>query len=227
MIGLIPACGTATRMGGIPKMLLPTPNGVLFERLLRQMRRSCENGITVGSTYPTSYILRDLYGGDDRLCDIYALSQTATMTETLVRLSNHIGRHSVLFGMPDTYIEDEQVFAKLRMALLGGSKIAVALFRARSDQYAEGGMCILDTADRVTGIVDKGSEPASEWIWGALAWTEEFWKTVNPLDEHIGYSVARAIQEGIPVDGVKMEGGFWDCGTPDRYFRLLDHLRGK
>lgn len=226
MIGLIPACGTATRMGGIPKMLLPTPNGVLFERLLQQMRRVHHIEVAVGSTYPTSHILRNLYGGPDGTCDIVTMSQTATMTETLCRLSNHVGRHSVLFGMPDTYIENEEVFEKLYWALLYGAKIAVALFRARSDQHAEGGMCILDATGRVTGIVDKSSDRSSEWIWGAMAWTSEFWKTVNPLDEHIGYSVARAIQDGVAVDTVKMEGGFWDCGTPDRYFRLIDHLRG-
>jgi dTDP-glucose pyrophosphorylase len=134
----------------------------------------------------------------------------------------HLRSDSILFSMPDTYMPDASVYQSLQSALNDGADVAVALFKARYDQHRQGGMCRME-GNQVVEVIDKPEHRPNGfgYIWGALAWTPTFWQHLDPADPHVGYGLPRAIAAGLDVRAVVCEGGFWDCGTPERYFECI------
>lgn len=229
-IGIIPAAGKAERMGGIPKFLLPIPGGVLIDRLAIRMATARTGCIHLGIN-DTTYKSGLLHEG---VVTIWNVGETHTMSETVLRLGKYDERHeNVLFGMPDTYFEDEQAFVKLSATLDAGADVAVGVFQIREGQHTEGGMVnvYVDLALprdtwRVKNIVDKPAERVSDWIWGILAWRSKMWDFIKPEMPHVGFAVQAAIEGGLDVRAVKCDGQFFDAGTPSRYFSLINYLTG-
>lgn len=226
MIGILPAAGHATRMMGLPKMLLPIPpNDTLIDRMRRQMERTIPRRIVIGSNGVTRALLESLE--QHPVTTVYN-AYTATMSETVLLAQRFAeAQERVLFGMPDTYIEDAGVWDKLNAALNDGADVAVGLFQTTPEMRHKRGMCRVDENAAVVEVVDKPHEADLFWAWGALAWKPVFWGCINPMHPHVGYAVQRAIDERLDVRGVPIcytARGFWDAGTPDEYFEMIRYL---
>lgn len=219
MIGIIPAAGHATRIHGLPKMLLPVKHGTLITALIDRMSR-VRSQIIVG-TRPTNY--ETLAG----ICSALVFkASTMTMSETVLRARAFTRNDPrVLFGMPDTYFEDDGAFVKLAADLDDGADVAVGVFQTRPEQRHKLGMVEFTPGDEVTRVVDKPVETDLTWAWGVLAWKPRFWDYIYKGDPHVGYALPRALaSEKLDIRAVKMEGGYWDCGTPDEYYDLISYL---
>lgn len=225
-IGLIPCAGSATRIHGIPKALLPVNDGYLLGRLVDAMRAMGVQGIIGTTPENASFLHRYSKGGF-----VYVVDQYVTMSETILSCKgfatvDKVVTEDVLFGMPDAYTEDDNVYPKLAAALEDGAQVAVALFRARPHQHLKAGMCDTD-GNQVVSVEDKPPETILAWLWGALAWKPVFWEHLRPDDPHVGYALPRAIAAGLDVRAVRMEGGYYDCGTFLEYEELIVHLHGR
>jgi dTDP-glucose pyrophosphorylase len=221
MIGIIPAAGSASRMFGIPKMLLPTPGGVLLDVLAERMA-----GVTTHLfTGTRSGLFGMLAGRLSSAAHTVYLANTATMSQTVKLAEHYAPDQPVVFGMPDTWIEDDQAFVKLAAAIDDGAEVAVGLFHVRPGQR-NGGLCAVE-ADRVVDVVDKPEVCAYPYIWGALAWRASFWPLIHSADPHVGYALPRAIAKGLTVRAVLLDGAYWDCGTPDDYFDCIARQRAQ
>lgn len=226
MIGLIPCAGSATRIHGIPKALLPVGDDYLLGRLVESMRAVNVQAIIGTTTENSSFLNRYSKGGF-----VYTVDKFATMSETILSCKGFatvdgIVTEDVLFGMPDVYTEDDNLYPKLLTALEDGADVAVALFRARPQQHLKAGMC--DTrSNQVVAVVDKPAETTFTRLWGALAWKPAFWDHLRPEDPHVGYALPRAIAAGMDVRAVRMDGGYFDCGTYLEYEDLVVHLHGR
>lgn len=219
MIGILPAAGKAERMHGLPKFLLPIPDGYLLQRHIGMMRKAC-NSIYIGAN---QYNRPMLHKYSDE-ASVYLAEPCDTMSETVLS-AKYLGRGTnTLFGMPDTYIEDDQCYAKLAQALEDGADVAVARFHTRPEQRSKLGMLRLERGHKVIEVIDKPAETDLVFAWGALAWKPQFWEFLRPEDPHIGYALPRAIEANLRVWVSPMRGDFWDCGTPDEYFDLITHL---
>lgn len=225
MIGILPAAGSATRIHGLPKYLLPVGDSYLLKRHVDLMRDE-SNAVYIGAS-PENWELAYHYAPDAFL---YPPIEYQTMTQTvlsykeqLVSLGERL--EPVIFGMPDTFIEDDQVYAKLYRRLQA-CDVAVAVFRARPGQHTHGGM-VSFSHNRVTEVIDKPAETNLQYIWGALAWKPAFWDCLTPDMPHVGYGLPVAIARGLDVRAVICEGGFWDCGTPEEYFECIRSLTGE
>jgi len=133
---------------------------------------------------------------------------------------------NTLFGMPDTYFDDEQTYNKLATAINGDCDVAVAIFRARHRQHTKAGM-VRTKYGKVIEVVDKPETTDMVWLWGALAWKPAFWEYINGSDPHIGYALPRAIAAGVGVRAIRCDGNYWDCGTSAEYYELIRHLEGE
>jgi NDP-sugar pyrophosphorylase family protein len=220
MIGLIPAGGKATRILGLPKMLLPIGDTTLFQILQRRMTLCHPRTIYVAPSPATVGLLLP-YFGETTLA--YG-TRTRTMTEDMLLGQTYADGGDVLFGMPDTYFEDENAFLKLRAALDDGADVAVGLFETRPEQRTKLGMCLYESG-QVAAVVDKPTETRFVWAWGVLAWRHVFWQHLRVDDPHVGYGLPRAIDAGLDVRAVPMDGQYWDCGTPDEYYALIRHSK--
>lgn len=222
MIGIIPAGGESTRMGGIPKMLLPIPGGTLIDALIQKMERCSLRATTVLSQGIAAHLLND-YNVTSR--------HTETMSEAVLfvheaTFHSSFAGEDILFGMPDTYFDDDQAFVKLAAALDDGADVAVGLFHVRPSQRHKLGMCAFDPqTQQIIQVIDKSHTTTLAWAWGVLAWKPSFWQHLRAEEPHVGYALPRAIDAGLDVRAVRMEGEYFDCGTPDEYFECIEHLR--
>lgn len=221
MIGIIPCAGSATRIHGIPKYLLPVPGGYLLDIIIRRMGIEGVHPV-IGANRFNSGLIKEYAP----TASIYLPENYATMSQTVIGSPSFTKEAPCLFAMPDTFIEDEDTYVKLTDALADGADIAVALFHPRVGQHKRAGMCTV-LGNQVQEVVDK---PANKMhythLWGALAWKPVFWQHMRPEDPHVGYALPRAIAAGLDVRAVKCEGGYWDCGVFNEYSELIVHLHG-
>lgn len=221
MIGILPAAGSAVRMSGLPKMLLPIPGGCLLS-VLRERMAVCNIDKLVVGTRGTN--LEYLQGILNTPNITLFQADTQTMSETVLRSREYIQEHeAVAFGMPDTYFDDENAFCKLRAALQAGADVAVGIFRTRPEQTSKLGMVELEGRS-VVAVIDKPKRTTLKYAWGILAWKPAYWDYIRESDPHVGYALPYAIDIGLKVVGVPMDGGYWDCGTAAEYFDLIHHL---
>jgi hypothetical protein len=219
-IGLIPCGGTATRIQGLPKFLLPIPDGYLLGNLISRM--TAVNAMPVIGVSPDNAAIVGQY---KKNAFVHTAKDYKTMSETVLSCRAFCPNdEDVVFGMPDTYTEDDGVFGKLLAALDDGAHVAVALFRSRAGQHLKAGMC--DTiGNQIHSVVDKPVNVMHfTHLWGALAWSTVFWDYIRPEDAHIGFALPRAIKAGLDVRAVKCDGGYWDCGTYSEYAELTYQL---
>lgn len=220
MIGVIPAGGKAQRLMGLPKMLLPCPNRTLFEVLLERMTAAHPRQILLA---PSAATIGQLFPFFSPMVIAYA-TRERTMTEDVMLARYYAGEDEwVLFGMPDTYFEDTQAFPKLVQALKAGADVAVGLFATRPHQHTKLGMVEVE-GENVVSVIDKPTFTTLKEAWGVLAWKPCFWDYLRDTDPHVGYALPYAIDAGLKVQAVRLEGEYWDCGTAEEYFELVRHL---
>lgn len=219
MIGILPAAGKAERFGGLPKFLLPVPDGTLLSTHHHRMVVTGAHTSLIGaSRFNAAFIYRDylphtaVYLGGD------------TMSETVLNARPFTQDDDILFGMPDTYFSDDQVYKRLAADIHVGALVSLAVFNVDSEQARTLGMCHIefesDDTLYVRRIEDKPQVTALRYAWGAMAWKAGFWKYIQPADPHVGYAVQRAIDDGVPVRAYLATGFYHDCANFQQYARL-------
>lgn len=226
MIGIIPAAGHATRINGIAKYLLPTPSDTLIGVLRRRMTDAGADRVLIGVGAHSC----DALGLPNAL--LYTVN-SATMSETVLAARPFVGNDNVLFGMPDSHWDADDVFQRLAQNLDDGALVIAALFETKPSQRHKLGMCAVgfDSDDnlKVTRVVDKPQAETIAWstlhlAWGAMAWRADFWRYIRAADPHVGYALQRAVESRGDVRAQLMRGHYFDCGTPDEYFACIRHL---
>lgn len=224
-IGILPAAGNASRIHGLPKFLLPVGDTFLLDWHRKHMDVFSyvgmnENGYMAHRAFLTEYGSLLYIAPDYR-----TMSTTVKSVVPYIQMYGDNNYH-VLFGMPDTYFDDDQVYSKLATAINGDCDVAVAIFRARHQQHTKAGM-VRTKYGKVIEVVDKPETTDMAWLWGALAWKPAFWEHIRGEDPHIGYALPRAIAAGLDVRAIRCDGNFWDCGTSAEYYELIRHLEGE
>lgn len=218
MIGILPAAGKAERMHGLPKYLLPIPDTYLLQRHVDMM----ETKVFIGSHPANRASLADYQQG----AFVYPAIRHETMTETILSAQEYkwTDGETILFGMPDTFIEDVRCYAKLAAALKD-CDVAVGVFHARHEQRRK--LCMVDfdpKSYQLFGVSEKPKNTDLTYTWGAIAWKPAFWEYIATEPENISFALPLAASKGLRVRCILMDGGYWDCGTPDEYFDLITHL---
>lgn len=218
-VGILPVAGQATRIQGLPKYLLPVPGGYLLERMLSRIDVPC----FIGGNPDNAALLERYKRPEDTVYQV----ASATMCETILTARPLVGDENVLMGMPDTYWTDETVFQRLEERLDKGYICAVAIFRVDAEMAARMGVCITK-ADSIylDSIEDKQPQTGSKWVWGAMAWSAEFWQYIDAKDANPSASMMRAIDRGVEITTCAFSNHYYDNGIPEDYFRCIRELTG-
>jgi len=135
----------------------------------------------------------------------------------------------VFFGMADTIMEPENVFAQAWNASEAEDDVILVLFETnRPEKF---GMVRLDAQSRVVEITDKPSRTDLTQMWGCIIWKPRFTEFLHDcVGEHgvtdFAKILNRAIASGIRMRGVVMNGGAYaDLGTYDEIMELDESLR--
>lgn len=221
-IGIIPCAGQATRIHGLPKFLLPVPGGYLLDTLCRRLFATTTNTYVIANS-DNKYFVEQYLPENHHITGIF---NTVTMSETVLKFQNICGDNIVALGMPDSYWTDNDVYGKLIHNLeTTDAIVSLALFKIREGQHNYVGNCaLIHETNVVAKIIDKPVRPTFPYCWGAMAWKPAFWNWIHSADQHVGFAAQRAIDFGDKASGVIMDGPYFDCGTPERYFEMIREI---
>lgn len=221
VVGLLPAGGMATRLSGLPKFLLPCPDGYLLKRHIDKMREAGAQKVWIAASKATAPFVKPY--AENATAKTY---ETGTMPGDLLAIRDFCSDDTVLFGLPDTYWTYSETYPKLLHRIQEfGADVAVGLWRIRNDQRGKLGQ--VDTyGDRCTRIVDKAPDCLLPWVWGAIAWQPVFWDFIKPDMSHMGMALQAAIDGGLKVWPVMIEGDYFDCGSWEEYALMCAQTSG-
>jgi len=124
---------------------------------------------------------------------------------------------TVFFGMADTLMQPEDIFARTYQSSLHSDDVILALFTTtRPEKF---GMVKLDADNRVQEIVDKPAKTDLTEMWGCIIWRPQFTEYLhNCVYEHGVSDFAKimndAIADGMRFRGVHIKDGTYiDLGT--------------
>jgi dTDP-glucose pyrophosphorylase len=216
MDAILPAAGLATRMRGIPKFLLPVDENYqsLLETHIYELTKICNN-IFLPTRPDLVPVIKSLDINFDKLTVIGM--ETDTMSETIIKTCTNSESGSFMLVMPDTYFYGQKPYSLLNSE----TEICdLACWKIRDAQRGKLGEISYED-DRVVDIVDKQPENGFEYAWGALTFSKKLLDYVDINDPHIGYAVKNALEMGQNVTLKKIDGDYFDCGTPKEYVELL------
>ena len=216
---LIPAGGSATRLGGIPKFFLPLNNdSFLLKNHIDNLNNISDVEIIVGINEKFSESINDLFQNIKiKTVDSHSMLDTVTQLE----LSQE--NNSIVI-MPDTYFSDYEIVKKVINRLeISNNDIVLGVWHIEESQKGKLGQCVISN-DKVTRIIDKDKNCNEELFWGLIAWKPTFTKFIKSEDSHFGISINRAIENNLSVGFLISDSQYYDCGTFSEYKYMLDNI---
>ena len=216
---IIPAAGTASRMRGLPKFLLPTHTNsiTLIERHLSYLQNYFDE-ILIGINPDFINNLNAIVSESD-IIKIFEM-KTKTMVETVSRLAKKSTNESFMLIMPDTYFSD---YSQIERYLIHKNLEDATLlcWRIKENQIGKLGQVYINHANHVVEIQDKNPLSHFEFFWGVAFFTSKHLLKAIDSDSHIGLLFERLIRENVTVHALKIQGDYFDCGTQEEYIEML------
>jgi len=216
---LLPAAGSATRMRGLPKFLLPThaSNTSLIERHLNFLGEQFDE-ILIGINPDFSHLLKSVL--DESLKLKIVEMKTQTMMETVTNLCNKSTSASFFLIMPDTFFSNYTEIVKF---ICDDNLYDTNLLCWELQDFQKGklGQVSVNKNDLITDIRDKDSECTYKYFWGAAAFSKDNLRVVDDKEAHVGFMYEKLLARNIKVGAIKIQGSYYDCGTQEEYIRML------
>ncbi len=215
----IPAAGLATRLGGIPKFLLPVNDRqTLIGFHIDNLKKIKNNEILIGTNKKFYKTLQDIY----EEISIKKIN-SSSMVQTVTKLNLENKKLSLVI-MPDTYFENYKIIEYMREKITSSNlDVVLGIWKIKQSQIGKLGQCKLD-GDSVKKIIDKDVNCKEEYFWGLIMWKPSFNNFISDKDLHFGTSLNRAIENNLKIGYVKSQDEYFDCGTFDEYQNLLKNL---
>lgn len=245
VIGIIPAGGSARRLGGLPVSKEILPVGYELDGNEMRVFPACKPLIHAMQKAGAGRVMFSIRRGKWDIPDFLGngARYSVSLAYVVVSLPNgvpfsideayeYIRNQTVVFGFPDILHDNEDLFIRLIQRLEArGEWLVLACFPVQPDQA--GGIVVFDDEGRAVKIDPHITENPIQYAWIAAAWSHQFTEyihdfvdrrkeeiTNNPdLVDHewtISDAVNSAINDDIPVGTVLFpETGFLDIGTPE------------
>lgn len=224
----IPACGYATRLGCIPKYLLPiSSSSSLLTNIIRHGLSSTIDRIVVFVRYEHEMIVDEHLDfhfkekEERKKIELFCLD-TNTMSETIYLGTIKYAKKDdiIIVLLPDVYYRKNPIPSLLFKLTTSDTQMAVGLYEMRESQRGKLGQVKVEE-DKIIDIRDKDKTCPYLWIWGALGWISSPKFQINPLTPHIGYMIStKSYIRAVILDGPY----FYDCGTFDEYVSCLNFI---
>lgn len=223
---ILPAAGSATRFGGIPKYLLPVQSDgkcLLVKHIEASLE--CDDLKIIVMTHPTmrEFVSELLSKFTSNVIVDSILSQT--MTETIIEATKRYSSQdeNVSFMLPDTltstiHLSGMQKYVKA----LQEKTNQVLLFPFLESYRGKFGQVSLsphnETIDR---IQDKDIACNFEYIWGGMSLKRELLINLDPKQPTIGNCIQELINKKVEFSPIIFSDEYFDCGNMSDYMRFL------
>lgn len=219
MLGLIPASGKATRIGGLPKFALPSDkeNVSVLEKHIELMSPYCDK-VVVSTTSQWENLLK-MFNFDIEIIII----EPSTMNDSLIKMSEKYFSNKYLVGMADTYFYGENPYIKLHDSS-EQSSVGFACWKINDELKGRVGQ-VLISKSKVISIKDKVKDCPYQHMWGALTLSNE---VINKLDKdnaHPGIDLENLIHDDDVSNAAHViDGQYFDIGTLAGYRTLINRI---
>jgi len=222
---IIPAAGSATRMGGIPKYLLPANlNADPIIKFHLQMAHEAELDCIVVTHPSMTEFVRELIRtwkfSNVHVLPLISKSMTFTILEAIKLFDSKVDVFSI--SMPDTFFEESNGFRSDFLLQLRSCAPSLGLWRIQDSQIGKLGQVKIDfDSKRVVSMMDKNPYCDFEFSWGMMALNLHTIQALHEDDAHPGISFEKLLDlEHISYS--LATGSYIDCGTPKEYFSFLN-----
>ena len=243
LIGLIPAAGKGVRLGlPYPKELYP----IIRDNRYKPVAQFVLDNLTLAGLCHVVFVINETkhqligYFGNGRRfgCDIsYVVQETVDGTDksTSPGLAHALDSayfltrgKTVCFGMADTIMEPEDVFARALNQSSPEDDLILILFP--TERPHKFGMVEMNQDGRVLRIVDKPQKTDLTEMWGCIIWRPQF---TEYLHESVCNGIGdfakvmnNAIVDGMQLKGVSIPAGTYiDLGTYEEIIEMDQRYR--
>jgi choline kinase len=220
MIGLIPASGKASRLGGLPKFALPCDkdNTPLLTRQVKQMSFYVDK-IIVSTTNAWYELVKSFNLPKTEIVII----EPSTMNDALIKMAREFSSDKYLIGMADTYFEGENPYIKLSQSI-NDNGISAACWKIDGELKGRVGQVEL-VKNKIIDIQDKVSNCDYPHMWGALGLNKDTLFSLNKFSAHPGIDLEYILVDSFSDQyAFEVEGKYFDVGTLAGYRNLLNRL---
>ena len=205
-IGVLPASGKASRIGGIPKFCLPiSDERSLLQWHVEQMLEVCDE-VRVSTRAEWVPIIQNM---DMNIKLI--VREPSTMSEAVKFM---VGEYNdtVLVGMPDTYILNAPVNIYKEMMKETNADLVLGIWECGDDLKGRVGQ-VLVSGDKVIQSEDKTENCDYLDMWGTMMFRKNMIRYLDPTLEHPGKQLKEWLFQGTNIRAVRPGGKYMDIGT--------------
>jgi hypothetical protein len=205
VVGVLPASGRASRIGGIPKFCLPiSDERSLLQWHVEQMLEVCDE-VRVSTRFEWVPIIKNM---DMNIKLI--VREPSTMSDAVKFM---VGEYNdtVLIGMPDTYIHGSQKNIYKEMINTPGD-LVLGTWDCHEDLRGRVGQVLL-SGNKVLSSMDKTSTCEYPHMWGTMLFRKNLVRYIDPGLDHPGKQIQEWIDMNLDVRAAKPGGKYMDIGT--------------
>jgi GTP:adenosylcobinamide-phosphate guanylyltransferase len=207
IIGVLPASGKSSRIGGIPKFCLPiSDERSLLQWHVEQMLEVCDE-VRVSTRSEWAPIIENM----DMNVKII-IKDPSTMSDAVKFM---VGEYNdtVLIGMPDTFVLNAKKNIYKEVLTEDRSDVTLGLFYCSEELKGRVGQVLVSTNNKVIESKDKVFGCEYEDLWGIMVLRKNMARYLDPDKDHPGKQIQDWIDDGLNIKGVKIDGKYMDVGT--------------
>lgn len=206
-IGILPASGKASRVGGIPKFCLPiSDERSLLQWHVEQMLEVCDE-VRVSTRAEWVPIIQNM---DMNIKLI--VREPSTMSDAVKFMVGDYN-DTVVIGMPDTYILNGPKNMYKDLFISTNADLVLGAWQCSDELKGRVGQVEIMNDGDVVESKDKVSDCNFEYMWGTMLFRKNMIRYIDPELDHPGKQIQEWINRGFHVTSVKPGGKYMDIGT--------------
>lgn len=203
-IGVLPASGKATRIGGIAKFALPTSdNSSILKWHVEQMLEVCDE-VRICTRAAWVPIIQNM-DMDVKLI----VKEPSTMSDAVNFMANE-DIENLLIGLPDTFMVGCTTNIYKQMLESDGD-VVLGTWQCHEDIKGRVGQIAVN-GNKVYAHRDKVPDCDYPFMWGTML-LRNMNKDIDPNLAHVGLQIQDWIDKGLDVRSVFPGGQYMDIGT--------------
>jgi len=205
-IGVLPASGKASRIGGIPKFCLPiSDERSLLQWHVEQMLEVCDE-VRVSTRAEWVPIIQNM---DMNIKLI--VREPSTMSDAVKFM---VGEYNdtVLIGMPDTYILNAPGNIYKPLFKDNAADLVLGIWECGENLKGRVGQ-VLVSHDKVIDSEDKVDDCSYPDMWGTMLFRKNMIRYIDTTLDHPGKQLKEWISKGANIKAVRPGGQYMDIGT--------------
>jgi len=205
-IGVLPASGKASRIGGIPKFCLPiSDERSLLQWHVEQMLEICDE-VRVSTRSEWVPIIQNM----DMNIKIM-VREPSTMSDAVKYMVGDYN-DTVLIGMPDTYILNAPNNIYKGLFKEDAADIVLGIWECGENLKGRVGQVLISN-NKVIDSEDKVDNCNYPDMWGTMLFRKNMIRYIDTTLDHPGKQLKEWISKGANIKAVRPGGQYMDIGT--------------